>query len=91
MHIFGAMAIVRPHPQDENLRRIQEVGRKARQQESGYHQWSLAETTMFRFKAIFRAQLRSRRLSQQISEASIKCAALNWMTYLGMPDSYLIA
>lgn len=38
---------------DENLRSIRKDGRKEWKQNSGYHQRSLAETTMFRLKTIF--------------------------------------
>jgi IS5 family transposase len=79
-----------PHPRDENLRRIRQVGRKRWKQEAGYHQRSLAENAMFRFKTIFGDHLASRQLPQQITEARIKCLALNRMTQLGMPDSYRV-
>ncbi len=61
---------------DENLRRIRRVGRAKWKRESGYHQRSLAETAMFRLKALFGTTLR--------------LAALNKMTALGMPESYAI-
>lgn len=80
-----------PLARDENLRRIRKVGRKRWKQESGYHQRSLAETAIFRFKTIFGPHLRSRRMPQQQTEAKVKSAALNRMTHLGMPDSYRVA
>ena len=80
-----------PHPRDVNLRRIRDVGRKQWKVESGYHRRSLAETTMFRFKTIFGDQLSARELARQKTEARIKCAALNRMTRLGMPESYRVA
>ncbi len=80
-----------PLPRDQNLRRIRRVGRKRWKQESGYHRRSLAETAVFRFKIIFGNTLSARTLSRQITEARIKCAALNRMTQLGMPDSYQVA
>jgi len=58
-----------PPVRDENLRRIRKVGRKRWKQESGYHQRSLAETAIFRFKTIFGPHLRSRRMPQQQTEA----------------------
>lgn len=76
---------------DENLRRIRKVGRKRWTQESSYHRRSLAETAMYRFKVIFGSHLKSRRMAQQVTEAKVKCAALNRMTHLGMPDSYRAA
>ena len=80
-----------PHPRDENLRRIRSVGRQQWKQECGYHQRSLAETTMFRFKTIFGDHLSTRKLASQKTEARVKCAALNRMTRLGMPESYRVA
>lgn len=80
-----------PLARDENLRRIRKVGRRRWKQESGYHRRSLAETAMFRFKTIFGGHLQARRLPQQQVEAKVKCAALNRMTHLGMPDSYRVA
>lgn len=77
-----------PHPRNENLARIQQIGRQEWKEESGYHRRSLAETGMFRFKTIFGNQLQARSTAQQITEARIKVAALNRMTHLGMPDSY---
>lgn len=80
-----------PLPRDHNLRRIRRVGRKRWKQEVGYHRRSLAETAVFRFKIIFGNTLSARTLPRQITEARIKAAALNRMTQLGMPDSYVLA
>ncbi len=80
-----------PLPRDQNLRRIRQVGRKQWKIESDYHRRSLAETAIFRFKTIFGNRLSTRTLSRQITEACIKCAALNRMTHLGMPESYRVA
>ncbi len=80
-----------PLPRDQNLRRIRRVGRKRWKEEVGYHRRSLAETAMFRFKTIFGNTLSTRTLPRQMVEVRIKCAALNRMTQLGMPDSYSVA
>ena len=50
---------------------------------TGYHKRSLVETTMFRYKTIFGANLRSRNWKNQQIEIMIKCRALNEMTKLG--------
>lgn len=76
---------------DENLRAIRKSGRKAWKQSSGYHIRSLAETTMFRLKTIFGDRLSARLMETQITQAMIRCAALNRMSHLGMPDSYKVA
>jgi IS5 family transposase len=73
---------------DENLRRIRRIGRKRWKQESGYHRRSLAETQMFRIKTIFGARVSAREFEGQVRQMLVRCAALNRMTHLGMPDSY---
>lgn len=80
-----------PLARDQNLRRIRQVGRKKWKVESDYHRRSLAETAVFRFKIIFGNTLSTRTLNRQITEARIRGAALNYMTQLGMPDSYRVA
>lgn len=80
-----------PLVRDENLRQIRRMGRKKWKRESGYHQRSLAETAIFRFKTIFGSYLLARKMPQQETEAMVKCAALNRMTHLGMPVSYRAA
>ncbi len=76
---------------DENLRAIRKYGRKAWKDESGYHVRSLAETIMFRLKTIFGDGLSTRLIATQTTQALIRCAALNKMTHLGMPQSYTVA
>ena len=79
-----------PLARDENLRCIRCVGRKRWKQACGYHRRSLAETTVFRVKTIFGNRVRSRSFEGQAAEMLIRCAALNRMTHLGMPDSYAV-
>jgi hypothetical protein len=76
---------------DENLRSIRKLGRKEWKKESGYHVRSLAETTIFRLKTIFGNELSARLLETQTTQALVRCAALNKMTHLGMPQSYKVA
>jgi hypothetical protein len=75
---------------DENLRYIRKHGRAAWKDNSGYHSRSLAETAMFRFKIIFGDQLSARLIETQTTQALIRCAALNKMTHLGIPQSYKV-
>ena len=72
---------------DDNLRRIQEIGRKAWKEESGYHRRSLAETGIYRLKRIFGGRLSSKKFNSQFVEARLRCKAMNLMTGLGMPKS----
>lgn len=80
-----------PLKRDENLRYIRKYGRKQWKEDSGYHMRSLAETVMFRLKIIFGDKLSARLLETQSTQALIRCLALNKMTQLGMPQSYLVA
>ncbi len=76
---------------DENLRYIRKHGRQHWKKDSGYHIRSLAETIMFRLKTIFGDRLSARLFANQTTQALIRCLALNQMTHLGMPQSYLVA
>ena len=78
------------HPRTAILERIGQIGLAQWKKQSGYHRRSLAETAMFRLKTLFGAQLQARRFDAQVAEAYIRCAALNIMTRLGMPDSYRV-
>jgi hypothetical protein len=73
---------------DENLRSIRKHGRKKWKKQSGYHSRSLAETAMFRLKTIFGDELSARLIETQTTQAFIRCAALNKMTHLNMPQAY---
>jgi len=68
----------------------QEWARQRWKEESGYHRRSLAETAVFRLKHIFGEKLSSRGFDAQANEVLLRCAALNRMTHLGMPQSYPI-
>jgi len=76
---------------DENVRSIRKHGRKEWKKQSGYHVRSLAETAMFRLKTIFGDDLSARLIETQTTQALIRCAALNRMTHLGMPQAYKVA
>jgi transposase len=79
-----------PHPRDEHLRYIRKHGRKKWKRHTNYHRRSLAETTMFRLKAIFGGNLKARQFNNQAAELFIKCAALNRMIQVAKPDSYKV-
>lgn len=80
-----------PHPRDANLRRIRAVGREQWKRECGYHRRSLAENAMFRLKTAFGDKVRARTDERARTELLLRCRALNRMTTLGMPDSYVVA
>lgn len=73
---------------DKNLRLMRKLGRKKWKRRTRYHRRSLVETAMMRIKTIFGGRLSSRRFNNQATEMEVRCAALNRMTGLGMPDSY---
>lgn len=76
---------------DENLRSVRNVGRKQWKINSAYHRRSLVETAMFRLKTIFSDKVPARSFCNQRTQLLIRCKALNMMTALGMPNSYLVA
>ncbi|WP_428666639.1 IS5 family transposase [Runella sp.] len=73
------------HPRNEALKVIDELGFWGWKQHSRYHQRSLAETLMFRWKSTFGERLQSRKLTNQQYEVRIKAACLNRFTQLGRP------
>lgn len=75
---------------DENIRFIGQHGRARWKEAYHYHRRSLAETAMFRMKTLFGGAIKARQFEAQSSELFIRCAALDRMTHLGMPDSYVI-
>ena len=72
---------------DATLRAIEAKGRYGWRTSSGCTRQSLVENAMFRFKAVFGGKLWARTIENQRVEAAIKCATLNQMTVLGMPDT----
>jgi hypothetical protein len=77
-----------PLQRDEHLRRIRRVGRARWKREVGYHRRSLAETAVFRLKATFGDRVSARTHEGEAVQVFLRCAALNRMAALGMPDSY---
>jgi IS5 family transposase len=78
------------HARDENVRSIRRHGRPKWKRESQYHRRSLAETTMFRLKMIFSERVAARGFDGQAAQMLVRCAVLNRMTHLGMPQSYAV-
>ncbi len=46
---------------------------------------------VFRAKTIFGERVRARSFGGQAAQLLVRCAALNRMTHLGMPDGYRVA
>ena len=78
------------HIRDENLRAIRRAGRARWKRDRDYHRRSLAETAVFRVKMIFGERVGARGFDGQAAQMLVRCAALNRMTHLGMPDSYVV-
>jgi len=81
---------------DEMIKEIKklggkEEGLKAWKEKHDYHKRSLVETAMFRLKSVFGEVVRTRKFENQKAEMLIRCAALNKMTLLGMPDGVMVA
>lgn len=79
------------HDRDENLRYIRRHGRAEWKREYDYHRRSLAEVAVFRLKMVFGERASARSFAGQASQLLVRCAALNRMTHVGMPDSYKVA
>lgn len=75
---------------NRNIKRMRRLGLDKWKQRSGYHKRSLVETAFHRLKKVFSDRLRSKRTEAQDTEMLMRCAALNRMTSLGMPDSYAV-
>lgn len=79
-----------PLDRDEHVRLLRRVGRRRWKQAVGDHRRSLAETAVFRLKTLFGERVRARTFAGQAVTVFVRGAALNRMTYLGMPDSYAV-
>ncbi|QJD31347.1 IS5 family transposase [Methylococcus geothermalis] len=75
------------HPRNDALRQIAEQGMAAWKKTTGYHCRSLAENAMYRLKQLFDGSLASRLFETQVTDVHVRIAAMNLMTYLGMPIS----
>jgi hypothetical protein len=69
---------------------INEHGSKSWKEQNGYHQRSLNEVVMFRYKKIFGGELDGRTVENQKTEVKLKCLTLNTFTGIGMPDAYKV-
>lgn len=67
---------------------IQQQGSKAWKIKEGYHQRSLNEVAMFRYKNTFSAQMKTRNMENQKTEVKLKCKILNTFRQKGMPLAY---
>jgi hypothetical protein len=75
---------------NRTLQQIEHLGRYTWRVLSGRTGQSIAENTMFRFKAVFGGRLWAQGLATQRTVARVKCAVLNRMTQLGMPKTMCV-
>ena len=75
------------HPRNTALFLVLMMGLSWWKVVTGYHKRSIAENAMYRLKQLFGTSLASRQFITQESEVHARLAAMNIMTYLGMPVS----
>lgn len=75
------------HPRNAVLETVAQRGMAEWKEESGYHRRSIAENAMYRLKQLFGDRLASRLFETQVTEVHARVAAMNVITYLGMPVS----
>ncbi len=73
---------------NESVEFINAYDRKSWKIKEGYHQRSLNEVAMFRYKTSFTHQLSARKMESQQTEAALKCKILNIYRQQGMPNSF---
>ena len=73
---------------DQAVEFINKEGRKEWKIKEDYHQRSLNEVGMFRYKTTFTANMSARKLDNQQREVAIKCKILNIFNKQGMPLAY---
>ena len=75
------------HPRNIAIILIALIGMTMWKVITGYHKRSIAENAMYRLKQLFGTSLASRKFLTQEAEVHARIAAMNTMTYLGMPIS----
>ncbi len=74
------------HPRNDAVKRLKNGEMKEWKAESGYHNRSLSETAMFRYKQLINGKLSLRNYNAQVGEALAGVWALNKICGLGMPE-----
>lgn len=76
---------------DQAVECIDKEGRKEWKIKEGYHQRSLNEVAIFRYKTAFTAKMSARKLDNQHQEVVLKCKILNLYRRQGVPQAYKVA
>ena len=88
--VLGAQADTAPSQRDDHIRLIQEQGRSAWREATGYGQRSLAETAIGRYKGLIGPRLRARGVANQQGEIALGAKLLNRMIRVAKPVSVRI-
>ena len=75
---------------DQAVEFIDSHDRKEWKIKAGYHQRSLNEVAMFRYKTTFTANMSARKIENQNTEVHLKCKILNVYRKWGMPLAYKV-
>lgn len=78
------------HPRNDAVRMLKQGQLAQWKRDTGYHQRSLAETAMWRFKSLTGERLRYHSYNAQVGEGYVRVAVLNKLTRLGMPVSEMV-
>ncbi len=73
------------HPRNQAVEALQNDQLEEWKTQSGYHECSLSETAMYRYKQLTSDKLSLRHYNAQAGEMMVSVSALNKMTRLGMP------
>ena len=74
-------------PRSDTINYIKEKGYNAWRSKNKHGRREMVENTIYRYKSIIGAKLRSRKWDNQDAETLLGCHLLNKMTCLGMPNS----
>ncbi|WP_042483451.1 IS5 family transposase [Vibrio diazotrophicus] len=78
------------HPRNEAVSALKSGQLEEWKRETDYHQRSLSETGMYRYKKLLSPQLALRNYDAQVGEALANVKAMNKVIRLGMPVSYRV-
>lgn len=78
------------HPRNEAVQALKAGALSQWKRENDYHQRSLSETAMYRYKQLLSPKLALRDYNAQVGEALANVKAMNKVIRLGMPESYRV-
>lgn len=78
------------HPRNDAVHALKAGALNQWKRENDYHQRSLSETAMYRYKQLLSPKLALRDYNAQVGEALANVKAMNKVIRLGMPESYRV-